>query len=367
MDFGSPLPAQIGNMGITGVNPNGGTGNGNTAWITEQSGLVSKGRMDVHVDGATNLDAGKIVSDTGELKLDTGTLTHKDFEGKKAYEGFNADLGIDLTGGKGTDASPVGNSTLDGSYRLDDTRQTVRSTVGPGDITIRDSEKQASLEQSGVTLPLAGLNRDPDKAMEITRDSHVDLEVYLSGESVKKALEAGAAVTEIIGGALEHVREPALSKAIRGKEIDTLDALQQLRSGACGEQRGDAFWLWEWIVPSAHAADCIIKTVKGDAIVIHDRVGCIEVLGKALYAQTVGISANLDLFSKGLLDGVKDQGADMVKLVSDPKALAKSMSGVAFEFYQDPEAAAAKYGVELAAGLEAEALLYVKALRQSGL
>jgi hypothetical protein len=248
-----------------------------------------------------------------------------------------------------------------GSFQLDDTRQTVRATVGPGVIEITDPTRQAALEQAGT--PLSELNRDPDRAMEITKDKHIDLEIYLSGESIKAAIKAGAAITEIIAGALNHVKEPALAKAIGSKELDPADALRQLQSGSCGEQRGDAsFWLWEWIVPSAHAADCIIKTLKGEPIVIQDRAGCIEALGKALYSQVIGVPLNAQQFSGSLLKGAAEQGEEFIALVSDPSGLIKSVSGVALEFYQDPKAAAAKYGLELAGSLQEKSLLYVKAL-----
>jgi filamentous hemagglutinin len=369
LDLGSPLSGtmpgladQLGNLSPSGLSPSGGLGKGNTGWITEQSGIQTKHKLDLDVKGDTLIDAGKLVSEDGDLKLKTATLTHKDFEGEKRFEGGSVDLSIDLTGGKGSATDPVGNSTLEGGYKLDDTRQKVRATVGPGTIEITDPEKQAKLEEAGTTPPLSELNRDPDRAMEITRDKHVDLEIYLSSESVKAALKAGAAATEIIGSVLEHVREPALAKAIRGKDINVSDALRQLQSGACGQQRGDSFFLWEWIVPSAHAADCIIKTVKGEAIVIHDRAGCIEALGKTLYNQVVGVPLNADKFSAGLVKGAGEQGEELVALVSDPSGLVKTMSGVAFEFYQDPKGAALKYGVELADSLEKQSLNYVKAL-----
>ncbi|MNF17487.1 hypothetical protein D3C80_2210200 [compost metagenome] len=46
----------------------------------------------------------------------------------------------------------------------------MRTTVGPGEIIIRDKDKQAELEASEQTEDLASLNRDPDKAYEITKD-----------------------------------------------------------------------------------------------------------------------------------------------------------------------------------------------------
>ncbi len=79
------------------MSPGFGTGSGETNWIGEQSGLVSKGEMDVRVEGNTHLGAGKIVSESGDLKLDTGTLTHEDFSGSKKYEGFDIQANIDLT------------------------------------------------------------------------------------------------------------------------------------------------------------------------------------------------------------------------------------------------------------------------------
>jgi hypothetical protein len=49
---------------------------------------------------------------------------------------------------------------------------------------IRDKDKQAELEARGQTEDLAALNRDPDKAYEITKDKHVEIEYNLSDTSV---------------------------------------------------------------------------------------------------------------------------------------------------------------------------------------
>ncbi len=132
---------------------------------------IGGGKMEVTVGGNTHLGAGKIVSDSGDLKLSTETLTHENFDGAKKHEGFNANLGIDLTGGKGTSANPVGNSTLEGNYKLDDTRQEVNATVGPGEIEVRNEEKQAALEKDGTaTLPLATLGKVDQFGQRFTAD-----------------------------------------------------------------------------------------------------------------------------------------------------------------------------------------------------
>jgi len=117
---------------LSGIQIGGGKGSGKINWIGEQSGLVSGGKMDVTVGGNTDLVAGKIISESGELTLDTSTLTHDNFEGSKKFEGFNIDLGVDLSGARDANGNSTANHTLEGSYQLDDTRQTVRATVGPG-------------------------------------------------------------------------------------------------------------------------------------------------------------------------------------------------------------------------------------------
>lgn len=253
---------------ISGIQIGGGAGSGSTNWVSEQSGLVSADTMNVTVGGNTHLGAGKIVSDSGDLTLDTGTLTHENFEGQKLYEGFSANLGLDLTGGKGSTANPIGNSTLEGSYQLDDTRQTVRATVGLGEIVIRDKEQQAALEKDGTsTLPVKELNRDPDKAYEITKDKHVGLEVYLSTNSLNA-----------IGSGLKEMVAPGgfIDKYLLGREL-TAEEQAQVKAGVealanggsfvgCGQKQG--FNLFNWIVTPAYAyeTNCTIRQADGSFI-----------------------------------------------------------------------------------------------------
>ena len=245
---------------VTGVSPGFGTGSGETNWIGEQSGLVSKGEMDVRVEGNTHLGAGKIVSESGDLKLGTGTLTHEDFSGSKKYEGFDIQANIDLTGKEQQpDQTSQPKNSAEGTYQLDDTRQEVRATVGPGEIIIRDKDKQAELEASGQTEDLAALNRDPDKAYEITKDKHVEIEYYLSDTSVKAALEAGQTLAETFGNALDRMvkdgkRTP--EQAALSKEMFPFldDPNVRAALAQCAQQHGAVdFSIFSWMVPSAHA------------------------------------------------------------------------------------------------------------------
>ncbi len=60
------------------------------------SGLVSKGEMDVRVEGNMHLGADKIVSESGDLTRDTGTITLADFSGSEKYEGFDIQANVAL-------------------------------------------------------------------------------------------------------------------------------------------------------------------------------------------------------------------------------------------------------------------------------
>ncbi|MBM7329372.1 hemagglutinin repeat-containing protein [Agrobacterium sp. S2] len=262
---------------VTSVSPGYGTGSGETNWISEQSGLVSKGEMDVRVEGNTHLGAGKIISESGDLTLDTGTLTHEDFSGSKKYEGFDIQANIDLTlkdadGNKQQqpDQTSQPKNSAEGTYQLDDTRQEVRATVGPGEIIIRDKDKQAELEASGQTEDLAALNRDPDKAYEITKDKHVEIEYYLSDTSVKAALEAGKSTVEIVIDALGRMVNDG---KLTPQDYDTARRLAKYKDDpnviaqldACGQRQGfNQFNPLDWLITPAHAqAPCMISTAEG--------------------------------------------------------------------------------------------------------
>ncbi len=235
--------------------------------------------VDLTVEGNTHLGAGKIISESGDLKLDTGTLTHEDFSGSKKYEGFDIQANIDLTpkdadGNKEQqpDQTSQPRITAEGTYQLDDTRQQVRATVGPGEIIIRDKDKQADLEASGQTEDLAALNREPKKAYEITKDKHVEIEYYLSDTSVKAALEAGAEVTQVLGQVLDRMlangdlspQERADARKLEPYMKDP-KVIAGLRD--CTGHASSNFSPFSWIVPSAHANAATCTAIATDGTV----------------------------------------------------------------------------------------------------
>lgn len=148
---------------------------------------------------------------------------------RSAANGFKRTIAISffaslLASGQATAQSPAD----DFSRRQDQQQQlqrleNLKQVTPDGVIVVRDKEQQAALEAGGApTLPLDELNRDPDKAYEITKDKHVGLEVYLSTNSLRAAVEAGKTITGAFGEALDRMvqdgkrtpEQAALSKEI---------------------------------------------------------------------------------------------------------------------------------------------------------
>ncbi|AXA44913.1 hemagglutinin repeat-containing protein [Rhizobium leguminosarum] len=331
----------LGGTLLSGIQLGGGFGSGATNWINEQSGLLSTGKMDIEVDGNTDLQAGKIISDSGDLSLSTDTLTYSDFFGQKGYEGFSAQIGIEIPGQELPGAPPA-NNTLEGSYQLDDTRQTVRATVGSGTITVRNEEKQAALEQSAATAPLADLNRDPGKAYEITRDKHVDLEIYLSTRSVN-ALAEGIKNAFAPGGFIDRY---LLGKRLTPEEVaDVKAGVNALVNGGefvgCGQKQG--FNLLDLFFTPAYAddylTDCTIRQKNGEFI--HLGIQTYQACQDAIYAylNSLGTEERLNVIKAAAFASYSDNPSDSESFVKNGwllDAIAKldgGSNGAAFDAY----------------------------------
>lgn len=346
--IGASFSGPLGGMpSLTGVSPGGGLGSGKTNWISEQSGLVSSGQMDVTVGGNTHLGAGKIISESGDLTLDTGTLTFENFQGSKQYEGFDVTLNIDLTGKgpqqPGETSQP--RTTGEGSWQLDDTRQEVRATVGPGEIIIRDEEKQAALEAGGATAPLEDLNRDPDKAYEITKDKHVGIEFYLSDTSLKAAADG----IEVIGKTLAQAFDAMASKlsasgSLSPEELQTARKVAKaLDNGtldlqgliACTGRQG--FNLLDWIITPAYASSgCALFDTNGKLIADltpQEREACVQMLASLMekYANDY-----LPAGSETLPGSVRTIAEQLRRIGSDEQLVAGAQAlGMSASFIRD--------------------------------
>ncbi|MEW5543603.1 hemagglutinin repeat-containing protein [Pseudomonas soli] len=176
--------------GISGSVGKGKT-TGETEWVENQTRITARDKVDIRTENHTQLDGALIASDNGNLKLDTGTLGHSDIAGKDQERGYYLNVGG--TWKKGTaatqqDSSQTGKGdkgengwSVSGWKYEKDREQIVRATVGAGDITVR---KDAETGKDSTV----GLNRDLDKAYEITRDKESRTDLYVTDSSLHDAL-----------------------------------------------------------------------------------------------------------------------------------------------------------------------------------
>jgi len=163
---------------------------GKTNWVESQTSISAKDKLDIHTENHTQIDGAVLASDSGKLKLDTNTLGFRDIAGKDKEHGYYLNVsgsynfdsgGKDQAGtdqaGKKKDGDSKSSWAVEGYNYNKDREQIVRATVGAGDIVVRD-DKATGKDST------AGLNRDLDKAYEITRDEEHRTDLYVSSSSV---------------------------------------------------------------------------------------------------------------------------------------------------------------------------------------
>lgn len=171
--------------GISGSVGKGKT-RGETEWVENQTRITARDKVDIRSENHTQLDGALIAADNGNLKLDTGTLGHSDIAGKDQESGYYLNVGGTWKKGNAAtqqDSSQTGKGdkgengwSVSGWKYEKDREQIVRATVGAGDITVR---KDAETGKDSTV----GLNRDLDKAYEITRDHESRTDLYATGSS----------------------------------------------------------------------------------------------------------------------------------------------------------------------------------------
>ena len=171
--------------------------NGSKNWIEEQTRITAKDKVDIRTENHTQLDGALIASDSGNLKLDTNTLGYSDIAGKDKEHGYYLNVG----GSYGTDSSATQDSSqvgkgdnnksgwsVEGWNYNKDREQIVRGTVGAGDVVVRSD--------TGSKDSTAGLNRDVDKAYEITRDDEDRTDLYVTKSSLEAASQPIVTATQ---------------------------------------------------------------------------------------------------------------------------------------------------------------------------
>ena len=198
-----------------GVSVSGSVGYGKTTgktdWVDTQTAIIGRDRVDIRTEDHTQIDGAVIASQTGNLKLDTDTLGFRDIEGVDKEHGYYLNVGgsYGFSGSSGQqDKSQVGKGesgangwSAEGYEYSKDRENIARATVGAGEIIVRsDAEKGKD--------STAGLNRDVDKAYEITKDEESRTDLYASGSSID-ALRNPEATVKQWANALVHYDETA--------------------------------------------------------------------------------------------------------------------------------------------------------------
>jgi filamentous hemagglutinin len=159
---------------------------GKTNWVEDQTRITASDKVDIRTEKHTQLDGALIASDTGNLKLDTGTLGFRDISGEDKEHGYYLNVGGTYKNGESTTQDPSqvdkGKTGQTGwsvtGWKYDKEReQSVRATVGAGEIVVRDV--------GDVTSAVTGLNRDVDKAYEVTKDQEKRTDLYVTDSSLK--------------------------------------------------------------------------------------------------------------------------------------------------------------------------------------
>lgn len=163
---------------------------GKSNWIEDQTRITGANVVDIRTEKHTQLDGALIASDTGKLKLDTGTLGYSDIAGEDKEHGYYLNVGGSYKDGGGASQDPSqvgkGNGEENGwsvnGWKYDKEReQTVRATVGTGEIVVRADEKNG-------TDSSAGLNRDITKSYEVTRDKESRTDLYVTSSAIDDVL-----------------------------------------------------------------------------------------------------------------------------------------------------------------------------------
>ncbi len=204
-EFDISVTATIGpGAGVSGSVGFGKT-TGKTDWVEEQTRITGKNAVDIRTENHTQIDGAVIAADSGNLKLDTGTLGFSDIAGQDKEHGYYLNVGGTYKAGssesKGNtvqDSSQAGKGkegktgwSVEGWDYEKEREQIVRATVGAGEIVVRkDAETGAD--------STAGLNRDVGKAYEITKDDEKRTDLYASSSSIDAVMDPEKAAKDLV-------------------------------------------------------------------------------------------------------------------------------------------------------------------------
>jgi len=151
-------------------------------WVSEQTQIIGSNSIRIRAKDSTLTGAiianaaydenGQLI-DKGNLDFQTDTLAVNDLHdvSKSKTTGFSLSTSINTDGYKASAGQPkTGQTTIGGQYYGHETQQITRATLGGGAIVVGGKMLD---ENNANELGLASLNRDLDKAQEITVDKDI--------------------------------------------------------------------------------------------------------------------------------------------------------------------------------------------------
>ncbi|MGH1351159.1 MAG: hemagglutinin repeat-containing protein [Methyloligellaceae bacterium] len=310
-----------------GFSVNYARGKAEMAWTTQQSGLFAEESLVVDVADNTHLKGAVLSADNDNLTINTGTFTYEDLHDKDKRSnvsvslsgkiGLNNDKMMEQYKKNGQtppgllDRMSTSIQTVEGMYATSDKRQITRATVGAGNIEIRNTDAQARLVSTGKTKRLASLNRDLDKAQEITRDDRSYVGVYYDKGTIRDSAaffkKAKNYIADVFSGddpATVQKRKNAEELLERAKKGEIqLTSLSDCNSGGGSTQS----WLHRVLFTPAYAN-------SGDACVILSKGvdGLYEDKGVRISKEEH--DAIRKAMINSAIDGIKDVIPDILKL-----------------------------------------------------
>ena len=345
-----------GNGSVLSLGINGSKGSASRKW-TSPSGIVTQGSLDVIVENATRLKGAVIASQTNDLQLSTRTLSTQDIALYDNDRQVSGSIGINTTingpnGPNGPKPSKPG-FNINATYANKQIKGIARATISGGQIEVTSQTGKQTARQ------LASLNRNADKSLEITSVIDEGFELYLSDTSLQAAFKAGAKIRDVLEELLFRLGEKQLSKELGSKDLPLEHALAQLRENCHVSQQG--FNILEFFVGTAYAAQgCVIETLSGKPVVIHDTDNCYWAVFSALWNQARALGKAK--FRAGLQDGLIELGDEFVELAKDPGKVFDDLKGIVYALIKDPHGTAIKLGVTIADDIYTKALQYASAL-----
>ncbi|MCX5781288.1 MAG: hemagglutinin repeat-containing protein [Elusimicrobia bacterium] len=198
-------------------------------WVNNQSGIVSKGKLDIKATDETTVKGAVIGSQTGDMALATGKLTTEDIDDRNVSEarGLNINTNIGKTGDRQKDSRfPNGSTTVGLKNSANEKEQITKATIGEGTVILNEAND------------LSGVNRDLSNTQETTKDQitraldgnvTVDNRVFTEAGReaiVKDFKDLGKNVNQIGKGLTNNVVVQSVKNAVTDKKTNIIEAVK---------------------------------------------------------------------------------------------------------------------------------------------